>query len=233
MEPPPKDAPSAAPPKGSARLWTAIDAVSALDPVLAALVARVGRIQHLPRDPDGPFAALVRALVYLEIADAAGLYQLPPDDAAVVLYRRVKDAVGGPLSPESLAGASVADLMATGISAKKAASLRDLADKTLDGTVILKPSAATSDAELIKRLTTVAGLGQWTAKTFLMFELRRPDVWPTTDLAVRRGYAAAWGLDKVPTPSELQRLGERFRPHRSVVARYCWAALELDESSRP
>ena len=124
------------------------------------------------------------------------------------------------LSPEAL--------RAVGLSANKAASLRDLATKALDGTVILAPRrlARVSDEEVIARLSTVRGIGTWTAEMFLIFQLRRLDVWPTGDLGVRRGYGLAW---KVPMPSarELEPLGEPFRPYRSVVAWYCWRAAEL------
>ena len=84
-----------------------------------------------------------------------------------------------------------------------------------------------SDEEIIARLVTVRGIGRWTAEMYLMFELRRLDVWPVDDLGVRQGYGLAWSLDTPPTPRELQPLGDRFRPYRSVVARYCWEAVAL------
>jgi DNA-3-methyladenine glycosylase II len=106
--------------------------------------------------------------------------------------------------------------------------LRDLATKVLDGTVVLSPRGLSreSDDEVIAGLSTVRGIGPWTAEMFLMFQLRRLDVWPTGDLGVRRGYGLAW---KIPMPSakELQPLGDRYRPYRSVVAWYCWRAAEL------
>jgi DNA-3-methyladenine glycosylase II len=83
-----------------------------------------------------------------------------------------------------------------------------------------------SDEEVIARLTTVRGIGPWSAQMFLMFQLRRLDVWPVGDLGVRNGYGLAW---KVPTPTarELEPLGEPYRPYRTVVAWYCWRAAEL------
>src|SRR5205823_5650469 len=108
------------------------------------------------------------------------------------------------------------------------ASLRDLATKVVDGTVILSPRglARESDEEVIARLSTVRGIGRWTAQMFLMFQLRRLDVWPTGDLGVRRGYGLAWQI-AIPTPRQLEPLGDPFRPYRSVVAWYCWRAVEL------
>jgi DNA-3-methyladenine glycosylase II len=103
-----------------------------------------------------------------------------------------------------------------------------LAAKVLEGTVVLDPRGLSreSDEEVIARLTTVRGIGEWTAQMFLMFQLRRVDVWPTGDLGVRRGYSLAWRIP-MPTAKELQLLGEPFRPYRSVVAWYCWRAVEL------
>ena len=97
----------------------------------------------------------------------------------------------------------------------------------LDGTVVLSRTSRRSDEELIERLTTVRGIGRWTAEMYLMFQLRRLDVWPVDDLGVRQGYALAWNIDPPPTPKQLEPLGDRFRPYRSIVARYCWAAVPL------
>jgi DNA-3-methyladenine glycosylase II len=97
----------------------------------------------------------------------------------------------------------------------------------MDGTVVLSASARVSDDEIVARLVTVRGIGRWTAEMYLMFELRRLDVWPVDDLGVRQGYGAAWGITPPPTAKELMPLGERFRPYRSIVARYCWEAMAL------
>ena len=119
-------------------------------------------------------------------------------------------------------------LRAVGLSRAKVLSLRDLAAKVLDGTVVLSPRglARESDEEIIARLSPVRGIGTWTAEMFLLFQLRRLDVWPVGDLGVRRGYGLAW---QVPTPTvrELQPLGDPYRPYRSVLAWYCWRAAEL------
>lgn len=120
------------------------------------------------------------------------------------------------------------DLRTAGLSANKVASLRDLATKVLDGTVVLSPRglARQSDEEITARLTTVRGIGPWSADMFLLFQLRRLDVWPTGDLGIRRGYGLAWQVP-MPTARELQPLGDPFRPYRSVAAWYCWRAAAL------
>jgi DNA-3-methyladenine glycosylase II len=198
-------------------LAEAVDVVAAADPVLARLVQAVGPIRDRPRDPDGHFGALVRAIVFQQLAGRA----------AIAIHGRVRALVDGPFVPEAILAASDEDLRAAGLSAAKLSSLRDLSTKVLDGTIVLRRESRLSDEEVIARLGTVRGIGRWTAEMYLIFELRRRDVWPVDDLGVRQGYAQAWSLEPVPTPRELRPLGDQFRPYRSVVARYCWEALAL------
>ena len=202
-------------------LPAAIDEVAVRDPVLADLVARVGPLRHRPRDPAGPFGALVRAIVYQQLAGRA----------AQAIFERVRAAVGDSLTPEAVAAVPDETLRAAGLSGNKLASLRDLSAKVLDGSVVLRRSSRLSDDQLVAELVTVRGIGRWTAEMYLMFELRRLDVWPVDDLGVRQGYGLAWSLERPPTAKELAPLGDRFRPYRSVVARYCWAAVPLFRAS--
>jgi DNA-3-methyladenine glycosylase II len=132
------------------------------------------------------------------------------------------------VEPEALLALSDEALRAVGLSANKTRSLRDLATKVLDGTVILSPRGLSrqSDEEVIARLSTVRGIGPWTAQMFLMFRLRRLDVWPVGDFGVRQGYGLAWSIP-MPTARELEPLGDPYRPYRTVVAWYCWRAAEL------
>jgi DNA-3-methyladenine glycosylase II len=187
------------------------------DPVIARLLADVGP-PRLRRPLESPFAALVRAIVYQQLAGAA----------ARAIHGRLIAAMDGHVEPEALLALSDGDLRKVGLSAAKVASLRDLAQKVLDGTVVLSPRglARQSDEEVTRRLSTVRGIGPWTAQMFLMFQLRRLDVWPTLDLGIRRGYGLAWGIP-TPTARELEPLGEPYRPYRSIAAWYCWRAAEL------
>jgi DNA-3-methyladenine glycosylase II len=200
-----------------ATLRAAIDEVASRDPVLAKLVKQIGPVKHRPRDADGPFGALVRAIVFQQLAGRA----------AQAIYGRLRATVGDMLTPQTLNAASDSALRAAGLSANKLASLRDLSAKVLDGTVVLTRTSRRSDDELIAALVTVRGIGPWTAQMYLMFQLRRLDVWPVEDLGIRQGYGLAWGLDPPPTAKQLEPLGDRFRPFRSIVARYCWAAVPL------
>jgi DNA-3-methyladenine glycosylase II len=198
-------------------LAAAIRDVADRDPVLANLVAVAGPITYRPGDPDGHFGALVRAITFQQLAGPA----------ARAIHQRVRALVDGPLTPEALAALPDEALRGAGLSAAKLASLRDLSSKVIDGTVVLGTSGRSSDDEIVAGLTTVRGIGRWTAEMYLMFELRRLDVWPVDDLGVRQGYALAWALNPPPSARALEPLGDRFRPYRSIVARYCWQAVAL------
>jgi DNA-3-methyladenine glycosylase II len=187
------------------------------DPVIARLLAETGP-PKFGRPTESHFATLVRAVVYQQLAGRA----------AAAIHGRLITAVGGDVQPEPLLALSDEDLRAVGLSRAKVASLRDLAAKVLDGTVVLSAPrlARETDEEIITRLSTVRGIGRWTSEMFLLFQLRRLDVWPVGDLGIRHGYGLAW---QVPTPTakELQPLGDPYRPYRSVLAWYCWRAAEL------
>jgi DNA-3-methyladenine glycosylase II len=192
------------------------------DPVMARLVDTFG----LPRlsKPDGThFAALVQSIVYQQLAGAA----------ASTIHRRLVAALGGVVTPEAMLALAPEELRGAGMSGNKAASVCDLAAKVLDGTVVLDPAglAREGDEEVIERLTTVRGIGRWTAEMFLMFQLRRLDVWPTGDLGVRKGFGLAWGI-AMPSARELMPLGDPFRPYRSAVAWYCWRVAEEPGQAR-
>jgi len=191
--------------------------VSARDPILANLVELAGPLKWPPRNAEGPFAALARAIVFQQLAGAA----------AQAIFGRVRATVDDSLTPEALMAVSDEALRAAGLSRNKVASLRDLATKAIDGTVELSRLPRLSDDDVVAALTTVRGIGPWTSQMFLLFELRRLDVWPVEDLGIRQGYAVAWQIDPAPTAKELEPLGEPFRPYRSIVARYCWEAVHL------
>src|SRR5579859_1428976 len=187
------------------------------DPVIARMLAQTGP-PRFGRPTETHFGTLVRAIVYQQLAGRA----------AAAIHGRLIAAAGGDVRPETLIALSDEELRAAGLSRNKMASLRDLAAKVLDGTVVLAPRrlARESDDQIVARLSAVRGIGPWTAEMFLLFQLRRLDVWPVGDLGVRRGYGLAWRIPE-PTARELQPLGEPFRPYRSVAAWYCWRAAEL------
>jgi DNA-3-methyladenine glycosylase II len=187
------------------------------DPVLRRLVEAAGP-PIFPRPTESHFAALVRSITHQQLAGAA----------AAAIHGRLVLALGGEVTPEKIAVTPAPLLRAAGLSGNKVASVEDLAAKVLDGTVELEPRrmARESDEAIVARLTTVRGIGKWSAEIFLMFQLRRMDVWPTGDLGVRKGFGLAWNV-ATPTPKQLDLLGEPYRPYRSVVAWYCWQAARL------
>jgi DNA-3-methyladenine glycosylase II len=162
------------------------------------------------------FAELVRAICYQQLAGAA----------ARTIHGRLETALDGTPTPEAVLALPVDKLRAAGLSANKAASIRDLAEKVLAGDVELERVARLSDDEIVRELTLVRGIGRWTAEMFLMFQLDRLDVWPIDDLGVRKGYAVLFGLDELPTARALEPLGEPLRPYRSLAAWYCWRAAD-------
>jgi DNA-3-methyladenine glycosylase II len=195
----------------------ATDILSERDPVLRRLVAQAGPVE-VSRPTETHFAALVRAILYQQLAGAA----------ARAIHGRLIASLGGEVTPERLLSLPPQTLRAVGLSANKAASMLDLATKVRDGSVVLDPAGlrGQGDDEVVAMLAGVRGIGTWTAQMFLMFQLRRLDVWPTGDLGVRKGFGLAWGMP-TPTPKQLEALGDPYRPYRSVVTWYCWRAAEL------
>jgi DNA-3-methyladenine glycosylase II len=205
--------------------WTDATALLASrDPAMAAFVTYAGPCTLARRrHPGGPFAALARAILYQQLATGA----------AATIHGRFVALYGGRPTPEAVLATPDDALRAAGLSRAKAASVKDLAAKVLDGSLRLTALGRVGDDELVARLCTVKGNGPWTAEMFLMFQLTRPDVWPVGDLGVRAGYARIHGLAAVPTAGDLVGLGDRYRPWRSVAAWYCWRAMDAGVSRPP
>lgn len=198
-----------------AEVLKATRAIANRDPSMAACIEIVGPCRIRAGQGDY-FAALVRSIAYQQLAGRA----------AAAIHGRFVEGVGGSVTAEAVMATPDTTIRAAGMSGAKTASLRDLAAKVLDGTVPLEGIEAYSDDEIVERLVKVRGIGRWTAEMFLLFELRRLDIWPVDDFAVRKGYARIHGLDEMPKPGELVALGEVYRPWRSVAAWYCWRGSE-------
>jgi DNA-3-methyladenine glycosylase II len=203
-------------------LSAATDEIVRRDPVMAGLLARAGRptLRSVHRDEVGYFAELAESIAYQQLAGKA----------AAAIWGRFRALIEGPLTPEAVLALPEAAMRGAGLSGAKTASIRDLAAKVANGTVPLGGIRRLGDDEIVERLVQVRGIGRWTAEMFLIFTLRRLDVWPVDDYGVRTGYALAYGLPDLPKPRELQTLGERFRPFRTVAAWYCWEAVHLKRS---
>ncbi len=191
------------------------------DKVMGGLLKRTARF-HLPRPSSGHFAALAESILHQQLAGAA----------ARAIHGRFVALFDGDHSPEAVLAVRPRRLRAAGLSGSKVAAIRDLAAKVVDGTVPLRGIGRLGDEDVISRLSVVRGIGRWTAEMFLIFQLRRLDVWPVGDYGVRTGYALAYGLRTLPTPKQLEAEGERFRPYRTVAAWYCWEAVHERRKAR-
>ncbi|MFL6253780.1 MAG: DNA-3-methyladenine glycosylase family protein [Pyrinomonadaceae bacterium] len=196
----------------------AVKHLAKADRVLSALMKRAGPFTLQTRHMHNPFEALARNIVFQQLHGSA----------AEAIHRRVLELFGGGrLRPQDVLDAAEESLRGAGLSGAKTAALKDLAAKTLDGTVpTLARLKRMSDEEIVARLTQVRGIGRWTVEMLLMFRLGRPDVLPVGDFAVRKGFMVAYGLDEMPKPKALELHAEAWRPYRSVASWYMWRALE-------
>jgi 3-methyladenine DNA glycosylase/8-oxoguanine DNA glycosylase len=191
----------------------AVAAVADIDPVMAKLVVEHGQPQLGSRRTGRTrFEQLAEAICYQQLAGRA----------AEAIWARTRAIVDGPFTPEAVLEAGYDALRAAGSSGSKAVSTLDLAAKVASGEVRLDRIGRLSDEDVVRELVQVKGIGPWTAEMFLIFTLRRLDVWPVGDYGVRVGYARAFGLPELPSSKELVPLGERFRPYRTIAAWYCW-----------
>ena len=202
----------------------AITHLAGSDPRFAALIERVRRFDVVARPLVRPFDALAESIAYQQLSGKA----------AATIFGRVRALYPKRkwLDPKLVLATSDETLRACGLSRSKTAALKDLAAKTLDGTV---PSgrvlARMSDEEIIERLTAVRGIGRWTVEMLLLFELGRLDVWPIADYGVQKGFAKTFGRRNLPTPKQFLKIGEKWRPYRSVAAWYFWRALDAPEAT--
>lgn len=203
--------------------------LSAADSKLASLMKQAGPFNLRLKSSHSPFQALVESILFQQLNGRA---------AASILARLLTNFEGSRPLPEKMLDLPDAALRAAGVSQNKVLALRDLARKTLDGTV---PSLARirrmPDEEIIARLTEVRGVGRWTAEMLLIFRLGRPDVLPVTDYGVRKGFLLTFGRPPkqgpiaaamLPKADEMLRRGERWKPWRSVASWYLWRACDLD-----
>jgi len=195
--------------------------LAATDPRMAQLIARSLRYSVKPGKLIRPFDALAESIAYQQLSGKA----------AATIWKRVRALYPRRkyLDPKQILETPDEMLRAAGLSRSKVAAVKDLAAKTIDGTVpSARRLARMSDEEIIARLITVRGIGRWTVEMLLLFDLGRPDVWPVDDYGVRKGFAKTFGKRKLPKPKQLMKLGEKWRPHRSVAAWYLWRALDTD-----
>ncbi len=198
---------------------TAVQFLCGADRRLAKLIQRVGPCALKPKPRRSPFEALVQSVAYQQLHGTA----------ATAILRRVKALFPGPFpTPQQLLEIPDEQLRAAGLSRSKIASIKDIAAHTVSGVVPTRRAIQhLGDAEIVERLTTIRGVGTWTVEMLLIFTLGRPDVLPTTDYGVRKGFALTYGWKELPRPKELLEAGEKWRPHRTTAAWYLWRAAEI------
>jgi DNA-3-methyladenine glycosylase II len=187
------------------------------DPVIAGLMRAHGACGLAKAQHEDPFQALLHAIVSQQLSTKA---------AATIVGRFDALFPSGRPTPAGVAALPDEAIRAAGLSGQKLRYVRDLSARVMDGTLDLASLDEMDDEAVIAALTQVKGIGRWTAEMFLMFRLHRPDVLPVGDLGIVKAVQRAYGLRKVPTPERLRRLGEPWRPYRSVACWYLWASLD-------
>ena len=190
-------------------------ALARRDPILRDLMRRQGACGLAASQRTDPFQALVHAIISQQLSTRA----------AATIASRVDALLGGVPTPASLAGVSDAELRTAGLSGRKVSYLRALSAHVGEGSLVLSALDAMADEDVIAALTQIKGVGRWTAEMFLMFRLHRPDVLPVGDLGIGKAVQRAYRLRTFPSPTRLLRLGESWRPYRSVACWYLWASL--------
>ena len=200
----------------------ATEHLRAADPVLAALIDRLGTVPPRRRpsrpSPGEHYAGLVRTIVGQQLSTRA----------AQAIWQRVLTHFGGrPPSPEEVLAADPEELRAAGgLSRSKATYLRSLAEHVIDGSLELDRLNDLDDDAVIAELVAVKGIGEWSAHMFLMFQLERPDVLAPGDLGIRKGVQISYGFEGLPTPAEVIALAEPWRPHRTAACLYLWRSID-------
>ena len=196
------------------------------DAVLARLIRQVGPFRMTINQTQDVFLALAESIVYQQLHGKA----------AATIFKRVCDLFprsGGHFTARDICRCSDERLRGAGLSLNKMLALRDLAAKTLDGTLpAMSELALLDDEAIIERLTAVRGIGRWTVEMLLMFRLARPDVLPVDDYGVRKGFMLAYNKPAMPSPRELKSYGQRWVPYRSVASWYLWRAADQAKSGK-
>ncbi len=204
----------------------AIQHLSSSDSVMAGLIHAVGPYEAGLRPAPSPFEALCEAVAYQQLSGKA----------AATIYKRFRALtdVNEALDPSAVLALPEELMRSAGLSRAKTAAIKDLAAKTLDGSIPNQDSLSPlTDEEIIEKLTTVKGVGPWSVKMYLMFRLGRPDVLPHTDLGIRKGIMQTYGLHEMPSPKMVIEIAEPWRPFRTLASWYLWRSLEIETNVSP
>jgi DNA-3-methyladenine glycosylase II len=197
----------------------ALDHLCKSDPVMAAIIKRVGAYKMSYRQP--VFEMLARAIVFQQLSTKA----------ATTIFNRFIEAAGGTLTPDSIRNMSVGEMRRVGLSKQKATYIRDLAEHTLEGHLDFNKLPDLTDEEIIERLTAVKGVGVWTAQMFLIFSLKRPNILPVGDLgiksAIKKAYKKRYKTkDGYPSAAHIEKIAKNWHPYCSIASWYLWRSLD-------
>jgi DNA-3-methyladenine glycosylase II len=192
----------------------AIDHLKKSDPVMAAIIAKIGPFR-MEYGPPG-FHSLAEAI----------LYQQLNGKAAATIFSRFAALAGDPLTPAGILKLTDQQMRAVGLSKQKTSYLRDMAERAAAGQLDFSRLHERTDEEVIEHLTQVKGVGVWTAQMFLMFTLKRPNVLPTGDFGVRMAIKKLYNKRKVPKPAQMEKLARCWEPYRSVACWYLWRSID-------
>jgi DNA-3-methyladenine glycosylase II len=193
----------------------AVNHLKKCDPVLCAIIERVGAFRMEFGPPE--FHSLAESIVYQQLHGKA----------AATIFDRLAKLAGEPLTPKGILKLSDEQLRSVGLSKQKSAYLKDLAEKTSAGLLDFSRLPELSDAEVIKHLTQVKGIGVWTAHMFLMFTLKRPDVLPTGDYGIQAAMKKHYKKRQMPKPHIMEKIAKPWAPYRSIACWYLWRSLDI------
>ena len=207
-------------PRTASSVEQAMRELSRADAALGELIGRIGPCELGLRRRGRYFPALVEAIIYQQLSAKAA-------SKILARFRALYPSGSGRFpTPAEVACTPARRLRTAGLSSQKISYLHDLSRRLEDGSFPLRRISAMDDEEVIRRLTEIKGIGRWTAEMFLIFTLGRPDVFPATDLGIRKAVQRLYGQDELPAPRALAELAGRWAPHRSVAAWYLWASVD-------
>lgn len=192
----------------------AIDHLRKADPVMAAIIKRIGpcRIEYGPPE----FHSLAEAIVYQQLNGTA----------ALTIFSRFAALAGNPLTPAGILKLTAEQMRSVGLSKQKSSYLRDMAERATAGQLDFSKLHELPDEEVIKHLTQVKGVGVWTAQMFLMFTLKRPNILPTGDFGVQMAMKKLYNKRKVPRPAQMEKIAKCWEPYRSIACWYLWKSMD-------
>lgn len=193
----------------------AINHLKKSDPILAAIIKRIGpcRMEYGPPE----FHSLAEAIIYQQLNGKA----------AVAIFKRFTALAGEPLTPAGILKLTEGQMRSVGLSKQKTSYLRDMAERAAGGQLDFTKLDSMSDEEVIKHLTQVKGVGTWTAHMFLMFTLKRPNILPTGDFGVQMAIKKHYKKRKLPKPAQMEKLAKAWEPYRSVACWYLWQSIDV------